>query len=59
MGDKRNIYKSLVRKLERKRSFGTLDIDTKIILKGALNKYDMRFLHLAQKMDQWWTLLNI
>jgi hypothetical protein len=59
MGDKRNVYKILVRKFERKRSFGTLDVDMKITLKGALNKEGVRCLHLAQKRELWWALLNI
>jgi hypothetical protein len=36
MGDKRNAHKILVRKLETKSSFDTLDLDMKIILERSL-----------------------
>jgi hypothetical protein len=51
MRDIRNVYKILIRKFEKKRSFGTLDVDMEIILKGTLNKEGI-FLHLDQKRDK-------
>jgi hypothetical protein len=39
MGETRNEYKSLVRKLEGKRPLGNLGVDGKIILKCILKKH--------------------
>jgi hypothetical protein len=44
IGDKRNVYKTLVQKLERKRSFGKLHVYMKIILKWDLNEEGVKLL---------------
>jgi hypothetical protein len=55
----REMDTELVQKLETKRSFGTLRVYMKIILKWDLNKEDVKLIRLAEKRDQLWTILNI
>jgi len=61
MGDRRGVYRVLVRNLRERDHLGDLDVDGRIILRWIFRQWEVRgmdWIKLAQDRDKWRALVN-